>query len=52
MNDCYTCICTQPKCKGLWVITHKTTTVSFAVGNECIHRFSKKLGDANEDFES
>ena len=52
MNDCYTCICTQPKCKGLWVITHKTTNVSFAVGNECIHRFSKKLGDANEDFES
>ena len=46
MADCYTCICTQPKCKGLWVITHKRTDISFAVGNECIHRFSKTLGDA------
>ena len=51
MSDCYTCICTQPKCKGLWVITHKKTNVSFAVGNECIHRFSKNLGEANEDFQ-
>lgn len=51
MNDCYTCICTQPKCKGLWVILHKKTNISFAVGNECIHRFSKQLGDENEKFE-
>ena len=51
MNDCYTCICTQPKCKGLWIITHKKTNISFAVGNECIHRFSKYLGDENEKFQ-
>ena len=38
--------------KGLSVIKHNKTNISFAVGSECIHRFSKILGDANEGFEN